>query len=201
VLLFLTGGSGGSGTASSALARDIGPRDIGPRDIGVAGGTGEHAIVADAVAPPGQDREQETPDELVRRKRHRAMPCRPVAAVILAAEGDAARVESKQAAVCDGDAVGVAGETGEHRLRSGKGRLGVEEPVLPPQRRAMSSASPPIAQAIEIAEEGQPTRRVGVGGVGRAADKACRRPPVADLVVARLPGEAAHDHVLDHARP
>jgi hypothetical protein len=38
-------------------------------------------------------------------------------------------------------------------------------------------------------------------GVGRAADKGCKCPHVADVVVARLLGEAAHDHVLDHACP
>jgi hypothetical protein len=31
----------------------------------------------------------------------------------------------------------------------------------------MGSESPPLAQAIEIAEEGQPARRVGVGEPGR----------------------------------
>src|ERR1044071_619974 len=88
--------------------------------------------MADAVKPLGQDVEQETPDELVRCKRHRAIPCLPVTAVILAAEGDAARVESDEATVRDGDAVGVAGEIGEYRLGPGEGRLGIDEPVLPP---------------------------------------------------------------------
>src|SRR3954447_24379708 len=95
----------------------------GARDVGLATGAGEQPVVWDAVEPLGQDVEQKAPDELVRRKRHRAIACRPVAAVILAAEGDAARVESKQAAVCDGDAVGVAGEIGEYRLGPGEGRL------------------------------------------------------------------------------
>src|SRR3954452_7280028 len=34
------------------------------RDVGFAGGTGEQAVMADAVEPLGQDVEQETPDEL-----------------------------------------------------------------------------------------------------------------------------------------
>jgi|SRR6516162_911082 len=44
---------------------------------------------------------------------------------------------------------------------AGEGRLGVHEPVLPPQRREMGGEGPPIAQAVEITEEGQPGRRVG----------------------------------------
>ena len=61
-----------------------------------------------------------------------------VAAVVLVAEGDAALIEADEAAVRDGDAVGVAGEIGEHRFGPGGGRwLDVEEPFLPPERGKM----------------------------------------------------------------
>src|SRR3954452_16147930 len=63
----------------------------GARDVGLAAGAGEQPVVSDAVKPLGQDVEQEAPDELVRRKRHRAIPCLPVSAVSLAGEGDAAQ--------------------------------------------------------------------------------------------------------------
>ena len=46
------------------------------------------------MEPLGQDVEQEAPDELVGRERHRAIPRPPVAAVILEAEGHAALVET-----------------------------------------------------------------------------------------------------------
>src|SRR6266404_9047138 len=92
------------------------------------------------------------PDELVGRESHRAKPLPAVAAVILVAEGYAALVEADEAAVRDSDAVGVAGEIGEHRLGPGEGRLGIDEPVLPPQRREMGGKGCPVAQAIEIAE-------------------------------------------------
>src|SRR4051794_20189360 len=85
----------------------------------------------------GGDVQQETPDELVGGKGHRAIPRSPGAAVILVAEGDAALVESDEAAVCKGDAVGVACEIGEHGFTPGKGRLGINQPVLPPQRREL----------------------------------------------------------------
>jgi len=102
----------------------------GARDIGLAGGAGEEAVVTDAVEPLRQDVEQEAPDELVGGERHRAKPRLPVAAVVLVAKGDAALVEAEQAAVRDRNAVGVAGEIGEHRLGAGEGRLGVDEPVF-----------------------------------------------------------------------
>lgn len=60
---------------------------------GLAAGAGEEAVVADAVEPLGQDVEQEAPDELIGIERHHAIPCLPIAAVILVAEGDAALVE------------------------------------------------------------------------------------------------------------
>ena len=63
-----------------------------------------------------QDVEQEAPDELVGGERHCAVPRQPVAAVILVAEGHAALVERSEPAVRDGDAMGVAGEIGEHRF-------------------------------------------------------------------------------------
>ncbi len=111
--------------------------------------------------------QQEAPDELVGRERHRAKPLPAVAAVVLVAEGHAALVEAEQAAVRDGDAVGVAGEIGEHRLGSGEGRLGVDEPVLLPQRREIGGKGRPVAQAAELAEECQPARHMGVGDPGQ----------------------------------
>src|SRR5262249_30001815 len=47
----------------------------------------------------------------------------------------AARGEADQPAVGEGDAVGIAGEISEYRLGPGERRLGIDEPVLPSQRR------------------------------------------------------------------
>src|SRR5712691_795677 len=77
-------------------------------------------------------------------------------AVVLVAKGDAALVEAEQAAVRDGDAVGVAGEIGEHRLGPGEGRLGVDEPVLSAEWREARGKGPPATQAFDLAEEHQP---------------------------------------------
>src|SRR5260370_72146 len=116
------------------------------------------------MEPVWQDAEQEAPDELVGGDRHGAEPRRPVAAIVLVAEGDAALVEAEQAAVRDGDAVGVAGEIGEHRFGPGGGRwLDVEEPFLPAERGKMCGQGFPATQAFELAEERQRARRVGIG--------------------------------------
>ncbi len=90
-------------------------------------------------------------------------------AVVLVAEAHAALVEADQAAVRDGDAVGVAGEIGEHRFGPGEGWLRIDEPVLPAQRHEMGGEDLPVAQAVELAEECQPTRRVSVGEPGQEA--------------------------------
>ena len=107
--------------------------------------------------------EQEAPDEFARGERHGAVPRLPVAAVVLVAEGHAALVESNEATVRDGDAMGVAGEIGEHRFRPGEGRLGVDEPLLPFKRCEMCGEGLATTQALDLAEERKSARRMGVG--------------------------------------
>ena len=169
-----------------------------------AAGAGEQPVVADAVEPLGQDVEQEAPDELVGRQRHRAVPRLPVVAVILVAEGDAALVESDEAAVGDGDAVGVAGEIGEHRFGPGEGRLGVDEPVLPAQRREMGGEGLASTQALDLAEEraagpprerrrGRSGRAAGTGGTAPApatGSRACSAPSACRRVISRRPARS-----------
>jgi len=99
----------------------------GQRDIELAAAAGEQAIVTDAVEALGQNVEQEAADELVGAERHGTLPVGAVTAIILVAEGDAGVVERDQPAVRDRDAVGVARQVGEHRLRPGEGRLGVDD--------------------------------------------------------------------------
>src|SRR6516162_1834229 len=74
--------------------------------------------------------EQEAPDELVGAERHCAVPHLPVAAVILVAEGYTTLVKSHEPAVGDGDAMGVAGEIGQHRFRPGERRFSIL-PIIP----------------------------------------------------------------------
>src|SRR5215472_7727392 len=102
----------------------------GARDVGLAAGAGQQPVVADAMKPLWQYVEQKAPDELVGTERHCAVPRLPAAAIILVAEGHAARIESKEATVRDGDAMGVAGEIGQHRLRPGERRFSIL-PIIP----------------------------------------------------------------------
>src|SRR5690349_20014324 len=94
--------------------------------------------------------EQEASDEFVGGERHRAIPRRPVAAVVLVTEGHAALVESNEATVRDGDAMGVAGEIGEHCFRPGEGRLGVDEPFLLLERCEMCVEGLAAMQVLDL---------------------------------------------------
>ena len=123
--------------------------------------------MADAMKPLWQNVEQEAPDELIGAECHRAVPRLPVAAVILVAEAHAARIESKEATVRDGDAMGVAGELGKHCFWPGEGWLGVNEPVLPLKRCEACAEGLAATQVLDLAKERQPARRVGVGECGQ----------------------------------
>ena len=107
-----------------------------------------------------QDMEQEAADELVRRERHDALPLRTIAAVVFVAEGDAGLVEPKQALVGDGDPMGIAREIGEHGLRAGERRLGVDHPSLLLDRSKMTQEQAVVGETGLGAEEGKPSRPV-----------------------------------------
>jgi phage tail tape-measure protein len=78
------------------------------RDICLAGGAGEQSVVADAVETLGQNVQQEAADEFIGRQRDRAKPLPSGAAIILVAKGYATLIESEEATVGYGDAVGSA---------------------------------------------------------------------------------------------
>src|SRR5271166_6389546 len=120
---------------------------------------GEEAVVADAVEAIRQYMEEEAADELVGRQRHRLDPCLPgrlaAGAIVLPAESDAGLVEPDQPRIGDGDAVGVAGEIGEHGFRPGKGSLGVDHPRGAAQRRERGVEGAFVGKGREIAGEGE----------------------------------------------
>jgi len=119
--------------------------------------------MADAMKPLWQNVEQEASDKLVGTESHCAVPSLPVAAVILVAEGHAALVERSEPAVRDGDAMGVAAEISEHCFWRVEGWLGVDEPVLSLERHQMRGEGLAVAQALDLAKERQPARRVSIG--------------------------------------
>src|SRR5216684_2515980 len=87
-------------------------------DVVGARAFGEQAVVADAVEAFGQHVDEEAADELVCGKRHALVSIAALDAVVLPLEGDALLVEGDQAAVGDGNAVGVTRKIGQHRLRA-----------------------------------------------------------------------------------
>ena len=107
--------------------------------------------MADAVEAPGQHVEKKTPDELVRVKPHRLPAARTVDAIVFPAERDAGVVGCNEAAVRDGDPVGVTGQIAQHLFRSGERRLAIDDPFDAPQRGD---------EALERGLVGEPGMRV-----------------------------------------
>ena len=108
-------------------------------------------------------------------ERHGALAVGIVAAVVLVAERDTGLIERDEPTVRDGDAVGVSGQIGEHRLRAGERRLGVDDaPLLAEEHVAEEGMA--IAQAKLAAEER--SRPVAWSGIppGTGVGRACRAP-------------------------
>ena len=99
----------------------------------------------------GQDVEQEAADELVGTKGHHLLLV--VVAIILPAEADPAFGKTDQAAVGDGDAMGIAAEIIQHLLGSAERSLGVDDPANAAQRPQPGSEHGWRGQARQIAKE------------------------------------------------
>lgn len=78
------------------------------REVFFAFAVGEEAVVADPDEALRQDVQEEAPDELGSGKAHEAVGA--AVRIIFVAEGDMTVAEGDEAAVGDGDTMGVAGE-------------------------------------------------------------------------------------------
>ena len=67
--------------------------------------------------------DQEAPDELAGGERHVVLTFGAFAAVVFVAEGHPVSSDGDEAVVRDGDAMGVARQIGEYRLRAREWRL------------------------------------------------------------------------------
>src|SRR5262249_34443653 len=114
---------------------------------------GEQAVVPDAVEALGQDVHEEPAHELARLERHGCVPVRAFEAVVLIFERDAVRVGGDQATVGDGDAMGVAGQVGQHLPWPCERTLGIDEPVRLPQRCQVGLEGYRVGEMLMIAEE------------------------------------------------
>ena len=120
----VVGGGRGSDIQQFARHREAGlrgSRRAGPR---IKSGAGS---VPDAVEAAWQDMERDAADELVGAERHDLLAINFGAALVLVVEGNKARVEGDQSGARDRDPVRVARQVGEHRLRSGEQRLGIDD--------------------------------------------------------------------------
>ena len=89
---------------------------------------GEQAEVADAHEAFWQHVKEEAAQELRSLESHGTLPA--AMGIVLPSEGDLLAVESDQAVVGDGDAVGVTAEIAQHLRGSAHGLLGIDHPVL-----------------------------------------------------------------------
>src|SRR5664280_1230907 len=106
----------GLGGLGIARASRHGQQLTDPCDIVGAGAMSEQAVVADAMEAARQHVDEEAPAELVGGERHDLLPLTTFGAVVLPLDGDAVAVERDEAAVGDGNAVGVARQISQHRL-------------------------------------------------------------------------------------
>jgi hypothetical protein len=76
-----------------------------------------------------------------------------VVAIVLPAKADLSLLKADEAAVGDCNSMGVAAKIGEDLCRPAEGRLGVDDPLDPPQPGQVSGENDRVGQISEIAEE------------------------------------------------
>jgi len=84
--------------------------------------------------------EQEAAQELLRTERHHSLLI--TVGIILPAESNLVMLESHEAVVGDGYAMGIAGKIAEHMMGTAERWLGVDDPVLTEQRWECFRAGP-----------------------------------------------------------
>lgn len=114
---------------------------------------GQEPEKADADKAARQDVEQEAAQELMRAERHHSLLI-PVG-IILPAESNLVMLESHEAMVGDGYAMGIAGEIAEYMVGTAEGRLGVDDPVLTEQGAQEGAEGLFVFQRLENSGEGE----------------------------------------------
>src|ERR1019366_8940101 len=147
---FVVSGLGGLGIARASRH---GQQLTDPCDIVGAGAMSEQAVVADAMEAARQHVDEEAADELVGGERHDLLPLTTFGAVVLPLEGDAVAVERDEAAVGDGNAVGVARQISQHRLGSTERSLCIDDPLGFACRRQICRERVALYQRGVIAEK------------------------------------------------
>src|SRR5215468_1466374 len=115
--------------------------------------TGQQAVVTDAMEALWQHVHQEAADELVGIECHYLVSLPTFAAVILPLEGDTVVIERDQAAIGDGDAMGVTREIAQHFRGSPEWAFAVDHPLTVTQRRQIGREGSRIGECSVLAEE------------------------------------------------
>jgi hypothetical protein len=108
---------------------------------------------ADADKAAGQDVKQEAAQELLGTERHPSLLIS--VGIILPAESNLAMLESHEAMVRDGYAMGIAGEIAEHMMGTAERGLGVDDPVLTEQGTQEGVESLFVFERLEGSGEGE----------------------------------------------
>lgn len=137
---------------------------------------GEKAEVTHTVEAIRQYMQQETPDELVRIKAHDLLAFPAVATVILPSEGYVAVIDLDDAAVGDGDTMGVPTEIGQHLVRAAEWWLRVNDPFDAASTRDMAGEGLVVVEMTEFVGEAKFTVSEGSGkGVQKEPPKQARQ--------------------------
>ena len=97
--------------------------------------------------------EQEAAQELLRTERHHSFLIS--VGIILPAESNLVMLESHEAMVGDGYAMGIAGEIAEHMMGSAKRWLGIDDPVLTEQGAQEGVEGFLVGQGLKRSGEGE----------------------------------------------
>src|SRR5262249_16767677 len=134
----------------------------------------EQHVVPDAMEALRQDVDQEPADELAGGEPPGLEAIRPLDSIVLDLEGDAPLVGGDQPAIGGGDAGGVAGQIGEHGLRSAERLHRIDDPLRSPEWLQQGGERAGIGKRNMFAEEHQladyygtvrPVRRIATLGL------------------------------------
>jgi hypothetical protein len=122
------------------------------REVVLALAFGEETVVTNAMETGREDVDEKAANEVVGSERHHLDACGSIDAVVLPLEGDAV-VDGDEAAVGDGDAMGITRHVAQHLLGVPERLLGVDGPIGVAQGRQIGGKRIGIGEACVITKE------------------------------------------------
>jgi hypothetical protein len=127
---------------------------------------GEKAEVAHAVEAVRKHMKEKASDKFVGMKTHDLLTVATIATVILPSEGNMVVIGIDDAAVGDGDTMGVAAEIGEHLVRPAEWRLRIDDPFDTASTREMARERIVVVEMAEVVGEAEFTVSEGFSKSG-----------------------------------